>query len=83
MKRLFTPEGETALADTMRRQPLLAFDFDGTLAPIVARPDDARVPPAVAHRLQRLASRLPVAIVSGLSRASRRGVIEPPSDSMS
>lgn len=65
MKRLFTPEGETALADTMRRQPLLAFDFDGTLAPIVARPDDARVPPAVAHRLQRLASRLPVAIVSG------------------
>jgi trehalose 6-phosphate phosphatase len=65
MKRLFTPEGEAALADTMSRQPLLAFDFDGTLAPIVARPDDARVPPAVAHRLQRLASRLPVAIVSG------------------
>jgi len=65
MKRLFTPEGETALAETMRRQPLLAFDFDGTLAPIVARPDDARVPPSVAHRLQRLASRLPVAIVSG------------------
>jgi trehalose 6-phosphate phosphatase len=65
MKRLFTPEGEAALAETMSRQPLLAFDFDGTLAPIVARPDDARVPPAVAHRLQRLASRLPVAIVSG------------------
>jgi hypothetical protein len=65
MKRLFTPEGEAALTDTMRRQPLLAFDFDGTLAPIVARPDDARVPPAVAHRLQRLAGRLPVAIVSG------------------
>ena len=38
---------------------------DGTLAPIVARPADARVPAAVAHRLQRLASRLPVAVVSG------------------
>lgn len=65
MKRLFTPEGEAALHDTMQRRPLLAFDFDGTLAPIVARPGDARVPAPVAHRLQRLASRLPVAVVSG------------------
>lgn len=65
MRRLFTPEGEAALAQTMRRHPLLAFDFDGTLAPIVARPDDARVPAGVAHRLQRLAQRLPVAVISG------------------
>jgi len=65
MKRLFTPEGEAALQVTMQQRPLLAFDFDGTLAPIVARPGDARVPAAVAHRLQRLAGRLPVAVVSG------------------
>jgi trehalose 6-phosphate phosphatase len=65
MKRLFTPEGEAALHETMLRRPLLAFDFDGTLAPIVPRPGDARVPAPVAHRLQRLASRLPVAVVSG------------------
>ncbi|HEX5687914.1 MAG TPA: trehalose-phosphatase [Ideonella sp.] len=65
MKRLFTPEGEAALLVTMQRRPLLAFDFDGTLAPIVARPGDARVPAPVAHRLQRLAGRLPVAVVSG------------------
>lgn len=65
MKRLFTPEGEATLHHTMQQRPLLAFDFDGTLAPIVARPGDARVPAAVAHRLQRLASRLPVAVVSG------------------
>lgn len=65
MKRLFTPDGEAALTRTMRQRPLLAFDFDGTLAPIVARPDDARVPAAVAHRLQRLAQRLPVAVISG------------------
>ncbi|HJV72018.1 trehalose-phosphatase [Ideonella sp.] len=67
MKRLFTPEGEAALQETMQRHPLLAFDFDGTLAPIVARPGDARVPAPVAHRLQRLAGRLPVAVVSGRS----------------
>ena len=53
MQHLFTPEGEAALAALMARRPLLAFDFDGTLAPIVARPDDARVPAAVAARLER------------------------------
>lgn len=49
----------------MMRQPLLAFDFDGTLAPIVAKPDDAHIPELVAQRLQRLRELAPVAIVSG------------------
>jgi len=65
MKHLFCAEGESALALTMSAGPLLAFDFDGTLAPIVARPADARVPIPVAQRLRRLAEQLPVAIVSG------------------
>ena len=67
LKHLFSPEGSAALAATMALSPLLAFDFDGTLAPIVARHDDARVPLAVARRLQALAGRLPLAIVSGRS----------------
>ena len=67
VQHLFSPEGEAALAATMARRPLLAFDFDGTLAPIVARPDDARVPLPVARRLDRLAAKLPVAIISGRS----------------
>jgi len=65
MRHLFSAEGEAALVATMARRPLLAFDFDGTLAPIVARPDDARVPVAVEHRLERLNRALPLAIVSG------------------
>ncbi|MET0518134.1 MAG: trehalose-phosphatase [Burkholderiaceae bacterium] len=65
MKHLFSPAGEAALLATMAAQPLLAFDFDGTLAPIVARPDDARVPMPVAQRLQRLAERLTVVIITG------------------
>jgi trehalose 6-phosphate phosphatase len=65
MKYLFGAEGEAALAALARARALLAFDFDGTLAPIVALPDNARVSLPVAQRLQRLAQRLPVAIVSG------------------
>jgi trehalose 6-phosphate phosphatase len=65
MRSLFTPAGEADLAVTMARRPLLAFDFDGTLAPIVARPIDARVPVATQWRLKRLAHRLPTAVISG------------------
>jgi trehalose 6-phosphate phosphatase len=65
MRHLFSPEGEAALAAAMALRPLLAFDFDGTLAPIVARPDDAHMPLTLAWRLERLARVLPLAIVSG------------------
>ncbi|WP_290659708.1 trehalose-phosphatase [Aquabacterium sp.] len=64
---LFTPPGQLALEAVMQRRPLLAFDFDGTLAPIVTKPDDARVSIGVAQRLAQLAEHLPVAIVTGRS----------------
>ena len=66
MRHLFDEAGQAALQALMRSRPLLAFDFDGTLAPIVARPDDARVSQGIAGRLQRLAGLLPLAVVSGL-----------------
>ncbi|MDE2081978.1 MAG: trehalose-phosphatase [Burkholderiales bacterium] len=65
MRHLFSPAGRQALAAVLQRRPLLAFDFDGTLAPIVARPDEARISAAVAHALAQLARRRPVAIVTG------------------
>lgn len=65
MRHLFTPAGEADLAATVARRPMLAFDFDGTLSPIVARPIDARVPIATLRRLKRLAHRLPLAVISG------------------
>ena len=65
MQHLFGSEGAAALIATMARRPLLAFDFDGTLAPIVARPEDARVSQAVAAQLGRLSAILPLAIISG------------------
>lgn len=69
MQHLFGPDGEQALAHTLRQAPLLAFDFDGTLTPIVASPDDVQLAPEMAERLAALAARLPVAIVTGRSIA--------------
>jgi trehalose 6-phosphate phosphatase len=69
---LFGQEGEAALAATMAADPLLAFDFDGTLAPIVARPELAYVPLPVLQRLKRLSSVLPVAILTGRTVADVR-----------
>jgi trehalose 6-phosphate phosphatase len=72
MRHLFTSDGEQALDAVMRLGPLLAFDFDGTLAPIVARPDEAHVPPAVSDGLVQLAKALPVAVITGRSVADVR-----------
>ena len=73
MKRhIFSPQGEQELALILNSRPLLAFDFDGTLAPIVAKPDLARMPPGVVNRLRTLAERLPVAIVTGREIADVR-----------
>lgn len=72
MRHLFSPAGERELAELMKRGPLLAFDLDGTLAPIVARPEDARVPLPLARRLAALAQRLPLAVITGRRVADAR-----------
>ncbi|MGZ4353687.1 MAG: trehalose-phosphatase [Gaiellaceae bacterium] len=60
-------------------EPQLAaviLDVDGTLAPIVARPEDAAVPPATRAELGRLRDRYAlVACVSGRSGADARRVV--------
>ncbi len=56
---------EKRVADADRL--LLMLDFDGTLAPIVARPEDARIPLATRETLEELAQhpRVALAFVSG------------------
>ncbi|HQZ15596.1 MAG TPA: trehalose-phosphatase [Vicinamibacteria bacterium] len=44
---------------------LLAFDFDGTLAPIVERPEDAVMRPATRRLLTRVAALYPTVVISG------------------
>ena len=69
----FSPEGVACIAAVLAADPLLAFDIDGTLAPIVARPDDARLPDDVQSSLAHLARRFEVAIITGRSvRDARR-----------
>lgn len=65
VRYLLDAEGRAALARLMTRRPLLGFDFDGTLAPIVMHPDEARIPARTAALLARLAERVPIAVVSG------------------
>lgn len=65
MKHLLSPDGQDALRELAGRRTLFAFDFDGTLAPIVWRPEDARIAIGVRTRLARLAARVPVAVISG------------------
>lgn len=62
---LLSPEGRSAIDRLMRQRPLLGFDFDGTLAPIVMHPDEAVLSPTLARLLGMLAERLPVAVVTG------------------
>jgi len=55
-----------AIARVLGVGPVGIFlDYDGTLTPIVERPQDARLSPAMRDRLDRLARYFPVAIVSG------------------
>jgi trehalose 6-phosphate phosphatase len=62
-------ELKQALVRIARRRALLAFDFDGTLAPIVPRPEDASMRDSTRTLLKLLARYYPVAVITGRSSA--------------
>lgn len=51
---------------------LLAFDYDGTLAPIVADPEAAAMRPSTRGLLTEVARRYPCVVISGRARADAR-----------
>ncbi len=51
---------------------MLAFDLDGTLAPLTDRPTDAVVAPATARRLESLCAAWTVAVITGRAVADAR-----------
>lgn len=65
---LLDPQHRPMLDDWLGPSTLFAFDFDGTLAPIVDDPAEARMSPSTWTQLDRLARLAPVAVVSGRAR---------------
>ncbi len=64
------------LRDRLSRQGLSVFlDYDGTLTPIVPRPEDAVLSPSMKSTVHQLSTRVPVGIVSGRDLADVKGLV--------
>jgi len=68
VRYILSPANREVLAQMAWSNVLLAFDFDGTLAPIVAEAEKASLPSATRALLDGLALRYPCAIISGRAR---------------
>jgi trehalose 6-phosphate phosphatase len=73
VKEVLSSAGREALEELAHSNVLLGFDYDGTLAPIVARPEKARMRPSTQALLSEITQRYPCAVVSG---RARRDVLE-------
>jgi trehalose 6-phosphate phosphatase len=69
MKSLLATKNLHVLRRLAHTRALLAFDFDGTLAPIVADPARANVRPRTRRLLQAVARVYPCVVISGRARA--------------
>ena len=69
MKNILAGEDESTLLEFAHQRVLLAFDFDGTLAPIVRNPEAATMRRRTSMLLAEVARRYPCAVISGRSRA--------------
>lgn len=74
--RVMLPDALDCFDDLIRMagpKPIVVFlDYDGTLTPIVERPEDAHLSPAMRTVIKALAHRLTVAVVSGRGLADVR-----------
>jgi trehalose-phosphatase len=68
-----------AIRERIAGRPVMVFlDYDGTLTPIVRRPEDAVLSDEMRARVRALAARVPVAIVSGRDRAAVQSLVDLP-----
>lgn len=65
MDYLFSSTGKQALTHLLAQPALLGFDFDGTLAPLAALPQDAQMAIKTRRLLTTLCAVAPVAVISG------------------
>lgn len=73
MRYLLSRDSRSILTRLAQERTLCAFDFDGTLAPIVEHPDRAKLRDITRSLLSRLAAVYPSVILSGRSRADLLG----------
>ena len=65
-----------AIRERIAGRPVMVFlDYDGTLTPIVRRPEDALLTDDMRARVRALAAHVPVAIVSGRDRAAVEALV--------
>jgi len=69
MKYLLAPQNREALEQLAWSNVLLGFDYDGTLAPIVDAPDQARLRPRTRELFQQVAALYPTIVISGRAQA--------------
>lgn len=69
---LLGPRGLSELRKLASSSSLLAFDFDGTLAPIVRHAHEAAMRPRTRRLLTQVALRFPCAVISGRSLSDLR-----------
>lgn len=62
-----------------RRRAFLCLDYDGTLVPIVPRPDHAILDDSGRSVLRALARHVPIAVISGRARTALRDLVRVPS----
>jgi trehalose 6-phosphate phosphatase len=65
VKDILSLGGRALLEELARSNVLVGFDYDGTLAPIAASPEQALMRPSTASLLTQVARRYPCAVVSG------------------
>ena len=69
MKNILATDNLEVLRHFARSRTVLAFDFDGTLAPIAATPEQAEMRASTRKLLARTAKVYPCAVISGRARA--------------
>jgi trehalose 6-phosphate phosphatase len=81
-RNILAPGNRAVLAEIAAANALLAFDYDGTLSPVVSDPKEATMRRATADLLERVANAYPCVIISGraqedvLRRVEGTGVFE-------
>lgn len=72
MMRILSKSNRSVLQQFAWSSVLLAFDYDGTLAPIVTDPKQALMRPSTRDLLDQLTQRYPCVVISGRAQADAR-----------